>query len=178
MITSSGSFGGRRGADIYLIDRVKGRWDFNESCRQVVALQRVYPKASTILIEDAANGPAIISALSGLVSGIVAVTPEGGKLSRAQAVAPRVEAGNVHLPNPRPNGRLMPERQWVEDFLHQCSVFPTGAHDDDVDAFTQLLVRWAGPGGLNVGMPISVGQRARSPWCVGDEDPWRLWPKD
>ena len=56
-----------------------------------------------------------------------------------------VEAGNVYLPNPRPHGRLLPERDWVEDFLHQLTVFPHGAHDDDVDAFTQLLVRWQRP---------------------------------
>jgi phage terminase large subunit-like protein len=56
-----------------------------------------------------------------------------------------VEAGNIHLPNPRPHGQLHPNRQWVEDFLHQCTVFPRGAHDDDVDAFTQLLARWQQP---------------------------------
>ena len=43
---------------------------------------------------------------------------------RAQAVAPLVEAGNVYLPNPRPDGRLRPERAWLEDFLDQCTAFP------------------------------------------------------
>jgi len=57
----------------------------------------------------------------------------------------RVEAGNVYLPNPRPHGTRIPDRDWVEDFLHQLTVFPHGAHDDDVDAFTQLLVRWQRP---------------------------------
>ena len=71
----------------------------------------------------------------------MAVQPEGGKLARAQAVQPLVEAGNVYLPNPRPLGRAIPERAWVDEFLHQLTIFPNGAHDDDVDAFTQLLVR-------------------------------------
>ena len=44
----------------------------------------------------------------------------------------------------------MPERAWVDDFLHQLTVFPNGAHDDDVDAFTQLLVRWQQPVGCKV----------------------------
>ena len=140
-----GLVAGRRGADIYLIDRVKGQWGFSESCRQVEALRRRYPESPTILIEDAANGPAIIDALHHRVSGIIAVQPEGGKLARAHAAQPSVEAGNVYLPNPRPDGRLMPEREWVDDFLHQLTVFPNGAHDDDVDAFTQLLVRWQRP---------------------------------
>jgi len=140
-----GLVAGRRGADIYLIDRVKGQWAFSESCRQVEALRRRYPESATILIEDAANGPAIIEVLHHRVSGIIAVQPEGGKLARAQAAQPCVEAGNVYLPNPQPDGRLIPERAWVDDFLYQLTVFPKGANDDDVDAFTQLLVRWQRP---------------------------------
>ena len=140
-----GLVAGRKDGDIYLIDRVKGQWLFTESCRQVVRLRERYPKATRILIEDAANGPAIIDALKRQLSGIVPVTPQGGKIARAQAVQPLVEAGNVYLPNPRPHGRLVPARAWVDDFLYQCSVFPNGAHDDDVDAFTQLLVQWSKP---------------------------------
>jgi len=30
----------------------------------------------------------------------------------------------------------------VRDFVYQLTIFPHGAHDDDVDAFTQLLARW------------------------------------
>jgi predicted phage terminase large subunit-like protein len=140
-----GLVAGQRGADIYLIDRRKGQWSFSESCRQVEALSREYPDATPILIEDAANGPAIIDALTHRVPGIVAVRPEGGKLARAQAAQPRVEAGNVYLPHPRPHGTLLRERAWVDDFLYHLTVFPHGAHDDDVDAFTQLLVRWQQP---------------------------------
>jgi predicted phage terminase large subunit-like protein len=140
-----GLVAGRRDADIYVIERVKGQWAFSESCRQVEALTRRYPDTGTILIEDAANGPAIIDFLIHRIPGIIAVSPEGGKLARAHATQPRVEAGNVYLPNPRPYGTLLPERAWVEDFLYQLIVFPHGAHDDDVDAFTQLLVRWQQP---------------------------------
>jgi predicted phage terminase large subunit-like protein len=140
-----GLVGGRKGADIYLCDRVKGQWAFSETCRQVAALRRRYPETGTILIEDAANGPAIVDSLGRQVSGIIAVTPEGGKLARARAAQPQVEAGNIWLPNPRPHGHLIHEREWVDDFIHQCSVFPNGAHDDDVDAFTQLVTRWLKP---------------------------------
>ena len=135
----------RKGADIYLIDRVRGQWAFNETCRRVLELYRRYPETGTILIENAANGPAIINVLSRLVPGIIGVTPEGGKYARAQAASPIVEAGNVWLPNPRPHGRLLPERAWVDEFMHACCVFPSGAHDDDVDAFTQLVARCLQP---------------------------------
>ena len=148
-----GLVGGRKGADLFLIDRVKGQWSFSESCRQVKALVARYPKARAILIEDAANGTAIVDALRHHVYGIIAVQPEGGKMARARAVQPLVEAGNVYLPNPRPHGVLIPARAWVEDFVHQLIVFPRGTHDDDVDAFTQLLVRWQRPvpGGVLAG---------------------------
>jgi predicted phage terminase large subunit-like protein len=151
-----GLVAGRRGADVYLIDRVKGQWSFSETCRQVEKVTLKYPNATRKLIEDTANGPAIISALAHQIPGMVAVQPEGGKLTRAQAVSPLVEAGNVYLPNPRPHGTLIRERAWVEDFVHQLIVFPHGAHDDDVDAFTQLLVRWLKPepGGCMAGKCI------------------------
>jgi predicted phage terminase large subunit-like protein len=135
----------REGADVYLIDRVKGQWDFTQTCRQVVSLHQRYPQTRTILIEEAANGAAIINVLSRQITGIIPVTPDGGKHARAQAALPIVEAGNVWLPNPRPHGRALPERAWVEDFLHQLCAFPTGAHDDDVDAFSQLVARCVQP---------------------------------
>ena len=136
-----GLVGGVMGADIYLIDRVKGQWAFAETCQQVVRLRERHPQATAILIEDAANGPAIVDALRREVSGLLPVTPQGGKVARAHVVQPLVEAGNVYLQHPRPRGRLLPERAWVEEFIGQCAMFPHGAHDDDVDAFTQLALR-------------------------------------
>ncbi len=103
----------REGADVYLVDRVKGQWDFTETCRQVVRLHGRYPQTQTTLIEEAANGPAIINVLTHQIAGIIPVRPDGGKYARAQAALPIVEAGNVWLPDPRPHGRALPERAWV-----------------------------------------------------------------
>jgi len=30
---------------------------------------------------------------------------------------------------------------WVGGFIEECAAFPNGAHDDQVDAMTQALVR-------------------------------------
>jgi hypothetical protein len=30
----------------------------------------------------------------------------------------------------------------VSDFIEECVAFPNGAHDDQVDAMTQALLRW------------------------------------
>jgi predicted phage terminase large subunit-like protein len=136
-----GLVAGRKGAHVYLLDRVKARLNFVDTCRAIKQMVAKYPQTRTVLIEDAANGPAVVSALHDAIPGILAVTPEGGKLSRAAASQAQVEAGQVFLPNPRfPDGRLRPECAWVEDFVDACCAFPKGDHDDDVDALTQLLV--------------------------------------
>jgi phage terminase large subunit-like protein len=51
------------------------------------------------------------------------------------AVSPLIEAGNVYLPHPM-------YAPWVNDFIEECAAFPNGAHDDQVDAMTQALLRW------------------------------------
>jgi hypothetical protein len=104
--------------------------------------EAAHSRTGPILIEDAANGPAIFNALSRLVPGIIAVKPEGG-VARARAAQPLVEAGGCRIRGRI--GGLVPERAWAQGFLHQRAVFPTGEHDDDVDAFTQLVARWLQP---------------------------------
>jgi predicted phage terminase large subunit-like protein len=88
-----------------------------------------------ILIEDKANGSAVIQMLSHQVRGIIPVDPSAGKVARAQAISPWVEAGNIYLPHPD-------SAPWVNDFIEECLQFPNGAHDDQVDAMTQALLRW------------------------------------
>jgi predicted phage terminase large subunit-like protein len=120
-----GLVAGRIGADIYLIDRVKGQWSLTETLRQVVTLTQRYPRATTKLIEDKANGTAIIDALRHHLTGIVAVEPDGGKVARARAAEPVVEGGNLYLPNPRPHGHVRPDRAWSTTSCTRSPSFPT-----------------------------------------------------
>ena len=136
---------GRLDADLYLIDRARGQWDFSETCRRVRQLYGLYPATQAILVEEAANGSAIINVLSREIPGVIGVRPAGGKYARAMAAQPMVEAGNVWLPNPRPHGHLRPDRAWVEEFLAECCAFPQALHDDQVDAFSQLVARHLEP---------------------------------
>ena len=97
--------------DIFLLDRFKAQVSLPETLRAIRALCARYPQARTILVEDTANGPAVIETLMHEIPGIIAITPKGGKAERAAACAPRVEAGNVYLPRPTaPNGRRVPAR--------------------------------------------------------------------
>jgi predicted phage terminase large subunit-like protein len=136
-----GLMAARVGANIYLMDRRKGQWSFTETCKQIIELKRQYPDTSSILVEDAANAAAVVDTLSQMIPGIVPVKPQGSKQVRAQAASPTVEASNIWLPDPYVRSQLLTERAWVLDFIDQCCAFPRGAHDDDVDAFTQLVVR-------------------------------------
>jgi predicted phage terminase large subunit-like protein len=134
----SGQVWGQAGADFYLLGRKKAQLDFPGMLAAVREMAATWPAALTKLIEDTANGPAVIATLEREIPGLIAVRPEGGKVARVNAVAGLVEAGNVHLPDPS----IAP---WVGDFVEECTAFPTGAHDDDVDAMTQALVYLSRP---------------------------------
>lgn len=128
-----GQVWGRKDGAFYLVDQFRGRWDFVKSLEQFVAAARKYPRITRKLIEDKANGPAIISALKRKVTGIIPITPKESKEARANAVTTLWEARNVYLPPPD-------RYPWVaQDFIPELLAFPSGAHDDGVDAMTQAL---------------------------------------
>ena len=128
-----GQVWGRKDGAFYLVDQFRGRWDFVKSLEQFVAAARKYPRITRKLIEDKANGPAIISALKRKVTGIIPITPKESKEARANAVTTLWEARNVYLPPPD-------RYPWVaQDFIPELLAFPSGAHDDTIDAMSQAL---------------------------------------
>lgn len=128
-----GQVWGRRKANFYLLDQVRDRMDFVRTKKAFLDLSERWPKALRKLVEDKANGPAIISALKETVPGIVPVTPKESKEARASSVTPLWEAKNVYLPPPD-------SYPWVKrDFIPELLSFPAGAHDDQVDSMTQAL---------------------------------------
>lgn len=131
-----GQVWGRNGADKYLLDQVRRRMDCPATIQAVRRLSEKWPQSGEKLIEDKANGSAVVAMLKHGIPGLIAVTPEGGKEVRAQAVSPQIESGNVYLPDPA-------SAPWVRDFIEECAAFPNGAYDDQVDAMSQALVRLA-----------------------------------
>jgi len=129
-----GQVWGAKGADCFLMDQIREQMDMPATKAALRALTQRWPKAAAKLVEDKANGPAVIQELQHDIAGLIAVTPDGGKLARAHAVSPVVESSNVYLPHPA-------IASWVEDFLEEAAVFPSGRHDDQVDAMTQALRR-------------------------------------
>lgn len=123
---------GKNQADIYLIDAVKKHLSFPDTILEIRRLRAMYPECKTTLIEDRANGSAIIKMLRYEMTGIIPVQPIGSKMARVQAILGAIESGNVHLPK---------NKRFTGDFVEECSAFPNAAHDDQVDAMSQALNR-------------------------------------
>lgn len=123
---------GKKNVDFYLVDRVKEHLGFTETLNVIRQLRNKYDQCSAVLIEDKANGSAIIEVLQREFSGVVPINPEGGKIARANAVSPSFESGNVYLPK---------TVKWLYDYETELISFPNAEHDDDVDCTTQALNR-------------------------------------
>lgn len=119
-------------AKYYLVDRVKKRMDFVSTLTMIRYMRSQHPKVTGILVEDKANGPAIMSILRKDIPGIVPVDPAGGKVARVNAVSPAIESGQVFLPR---------GYAWTQEFVEEFAAFPNAAHDDEVDCCTQALNR-------------------------------------
>lgn len=126
-----GTVWGRAGALKYLLHMERDRLSFTNTVAAIRRVKSMFPKMRKILIEDKANGSAVIDTLKKEIVGIVAVNPEGGKEARAAAVQPQIEANQVFLPDGAP---------WLQDFIEEFAAFPNGLHDDIIDSVSQALL--------------------------------------
>ena len=145
----------RAGANRYLVAQQRGRWSFTETIARMERWASQVPSPASPwgrfvherLIEDKANGPAIIDVLRDKIAGIKPITPTTAKDARARAVTPEIESGNVYLPHPGDPGN-----EWVADLLSELRNFPFDVADDQVDALSQalLVLRDVAPGRTTV----------------------------
>jgi predicted phage terminase large subunit-like protein len=96
--------------------------------QQLSILERQGISPGAVLVEDAANGPAVCQLLRRQIPGLIAVRPQGSKVSRAHAVAPLLEAGQLAFCSGN------------DALISELLGFPNGAHDDLVDAFCQGVI--------------------------------------
>jgi predicted phage terminase large subunit-like protein len=121
---------GKHGGDFYLLDQVRDRMDINGTIQALQALIAKWPKVRARLVEDKANGSAVMDLLKRKTPGLIPINPQGGKVVRAVAVSPYAQSGNIWLPGMAP---------WLSDFIEEFAAFPNGSHDDQVDALTQAI---------------------------------------
>ena len=120
---------GKRGNDYYLRYCLNRHLDFPGTLAAIRTVRGLYPNARAVLVEDKANGSAVIQVLQSEMF-CIPIQPLGGKVARVNAVSPAIESGHVYVPEVEP---------WVEEFLGQWTSFPAGAHDDMVDSGSQAL---------------------------------------
>ena len=98
-------------------------------------------KIGATLVEDTVMGSSVCDTLAKELTDVVRMKPresggKGGgddKVTRLMATQPSFQAHNVILLRGAP---------WLEGYVHELTVFPNGAKDDQVDATSQFL-NWA-----------------------------------
>ena len=119
--------------DIYIVDMIRGRWDFPDLRSRLIHLNAQWRGKGlrAIYVEDRASGQSIIQELrreSGM--SVIPYKVHRDKVSRVSAITPLIEGGRVYLPEASP---------WIDDFINECVSFPSGMNDDQVDAFTMAV---------------------------------------
>ena len=113
----------------YLLDIVRGRYDYPELKRAVLDLKARWLGA-TILIEDKGSGMSLIQDLRAATVPVVAINPEVDKVTRLYTVQPKFEAGSVYFPKQAP---------WLPALLEELLAFPYFRSDDQVNSISQAL---------------------------------------
>jgi len=119
---------------IYLIRSATARRAFPELISFIKEFTSAngYNSRSRIVVEPKASGLSVIQQLkkeTGL-NVIADKAPKDSKVTRVNAVSAIIESGRVLLPE---------SANWVDAFIHECSVFPNGSHDDQVDCLVGAI---------------------------------------
>lgn len=143
----------KKGSEIFFVDCINEKMGFTESVAAIKNMTAKHPDARAKIVEDKANGPAIINFLQKDISGMIAFNPKGSKEDRALSVAPYFEAGNVYFPENAP---------WVGDLVEDFVRFPNGVFKDTVDAAVQGILYFMDKPRLSLG--LSDGLSKGSYW--------------
>ena len=114
----------------YLLDIVRKKMGFVETRKEIVAMTKRWPRCFRILVEDKANGSAIIDSIKSEVSGVIPVNPTASKDERLHAVSPLFEAGNVWIPK---------HHKETHNIISELTSFPASPNDDIVDMISMAL---------------------------------------
>jgi predicted phage terminase large subunit-like protein len=124
---------------VYILDLIRERMNFPKLRQRILTESRKHQNVFH-LIEDTVSGSALLQDLRTSHVSAIPFRPNGDKVSRFNAITPRIQAGQVHLPA---------RASWLEPFKRELLTFPEGRYDDQVDALSQLLswvcLRYHGP---------------------------------
>lgn len=142
----AGGVFGRKGPNIYITDCVYKRMGIIETMSSIVEMTGKWPKGIAKLIEDKANGPAVIEMLRRKIAGIIPVQATVSKEERVNSVLPLWEGGNIFIPNEiEVSAGIWRTCEWADEIIEQSAAFKAGKKvqkDDLVDMCTQLMRKW------------------------------------
>lgn len=142
---------GVHGAQRYLLDLRLGKMAYPKAKRAVKEMmlwaRSTWPRARHVtLIESGGYGLDLITDLKIEFTGLTKISPqqEGTKEVRADRASEYLEGGSCFLPGYGPP--WMPPTYEaggtpadINEFIHNCARFPNATHDDDVDAWSQMI---------------------------------------
>ena len=127
--------------NIILLNTYKKRVEYPDLKRDVLDEYREY-EPDGVLIEKKASGAPLIYDLRAMGIPVQDYTPSKGqdKVARLNAVSDIIASGKVWVPRTR----------WAEELVDEIAEFPSGEHDDLVDATTLALMRFRQGGFLRL----------------------------
>jgi predicted phage terminase large subunit-like protein len=120
----------------YLIDQMRGKWEAPDLIRKCVGFWNKHLNTGNgtlrnIVVEDKASGTGLIQTLRrDHHIPVKEIKPDKDKVARVQDVVGWIEGGYVYIPK---------QRAFISDLLYECSIFPNGKHDDQVDVVAYAL---------------------------------------
>ena len=127
--------------NIILLNTYKKRVEYPDLKRDVLKEYHDY-EPDGVLIEKKASGAPLIYDLRAMGVPVQEYTPSKGqdKIARLNSVSDIIASGKVWVPQTR----------WAEELVDEVAAFPSGEHDDLVDATTLALMRFRQGGFLRL----------------------------
>jgi predicted phage terminase large subunit-like protein len=137
------------GKKLYLVDLVRGRFEFPELVNQARALSKKWRfdwSSTYLVIEDKGSGTSLIQALKNerIWPAYHNMKLDADKVMRITAQAAQFYARSVYFPENAP---------WLGELLAELFAFPNVKHDDQVDSISQALgfINWIESNRIRVG---------------------------
>jgi predicted phage terminase large subunit-like protein len=121
---------GGAGGNFFVMDVLRERMEWPRLLAAAkMQYERFHPRL--VLVEERASGISLIQALMGeTMLPVLPVKAETSKLARTTSISSLIESGRLWVPE---------GFSWADAFLQECAMFPSGAHDDQVDALIHAL---------------------------------------
>jgi predicted phage terminase large subunit-like protein len=127
--------------NIILLNVIKDRMEFHQLKKKVMEEYNEW-QPDSLIVEKKASGISLYQELRRMGVPVQEFTPSKGndKITRLNAVSDIIASGKVWVPNTR----------WADELVDEIASFPSGEHDDLVDATTLALMRFRNGGFLRL----------------------------